>query len=952
MRWISLVLLVAFFGMEVHSAEPIDNIPAILELSRASAGRRLSVEFQATVYHQESEGLSFVAENDRFIAIIDINTPLRSGDRVRLSGHTRAGLINNYVVAHACEVIGRSELAEPESIDFDRIQLNSHDCRWVETGATIDAIRSDRELTQFDARFGGHRFQIVQPTRSHDYKSLLPLLGAEVRCTGNVAVKYDPMTNEIGVRIACPSGKLDIIQPPAVPLRAVEKRNAHEIWNDRESSVFRTQGLVTFCGDDGFYVESDDIGVWVQNSHQLPVAPGDFVEVVGSSAGLPEKPLEAKIIRVDDFWGLPTPPVTATKDLTAEKIESTRRTVRGELLDHRHERGKGEFTLRLGEQTVLCQTTCEASEFAELQLASAKIIQATGTCTFYAAGKHKFLMNLPAIGDLRVATRKQTVGLAKTVVMTSLLIVALLACLAWGSSLWSQVRRKNRDLAFLTAQLKMTFDSIEDPILTIDHEMRLISANRCATDILPLPDSLGEPIDDLEAFFREADPEFARHWSTLNRGDEVQRELRLVISSPRQQVYSVYTSPVTGDNQVGRADRLWVFSDITERERLHSQLLQAQKQEAIGQLAGGLAHDFNNLLTAIIGNISVALMHQDREINSVQTELAAAMEASQRASRLVTSLLGFSRRNALDLKPNQINSIIERILILLRPALHNRATIQVDLDSDLPMVKVDEHQLEQVLLNVVLNALDADASGQVTIETYTSVRRADDIDKRFIVISIQDKGHGMTSEVRSRIFEPYFTTKESGGTGLGLAMAEGIVHQHGGRIECESTPGSGSKFLIYLPAAPLLMHPNQQTFVNPVEPSIKGLTVLVVDDEEIVRQSLAAVLGSKSAKVRTAEGGHEAMQLLRTSHKEVDVILLDWKMPGLSGEQTLSLIKQNYPHLPTIVCSGFAFDCERLRTEGPIRPDAVLEKPAALDQLCEKIAELTSARAPENRKSA
>jgi two-component system cell cycle sensor histidine kinase/response regulator CckA len=381
-----------------------------------------------------------------------------------------------------------------------------------------------------------------------------------------------------------------------------------------------------------------------------------------------------------------------------------------------------------------------------------------------------------------------------------------------------------------------------------------------------------------------------------------------------------------------------VADDVTERRRLEEQLRDAQKMEAVGQLAGGVAHDFNNLLTVITGNVSLLLRRSDLSATH-REQLEEVERAALRGGELTKKLLGFSRRAPLSLEPIDLRAVARETAALLRRTLDPRVRLVVEEGSEPCTVLADAGEMSQVLLNLCLNGRDAmPEGGRLLIRTRT--REVSDEHARMVIdarpgeavcVTVEDTGHGIASEIRGRVFEPFFTTKEPGaGTGLGLAMVFGIVKQHQGWIELASDPAHGSRFDIYLPRH---VTPGQSESVAALAtpPSNARETVLFVDDEEAVRKLARAILSDHGYRVLLAEDGPSALALFEREWRAIDLVVLDLRMPRLSGRDTLHRLWVIDPGARVIISSGHAGEHERVAESEPIAGS--LAKPYGFEEL-------------------
>lgn len=368
------------------------------------------------------------------------------------------------------------------------------------------------------------------------------------------------------------------------------------------------------------------------------------------------------------------------------------------------------------------------------------------------------------------------------------------------------------------------------------------------------------------------------------------------------------------------------FIDLTEKKTLEAQFVQSQKMQAIGQLAGGVAHDFNNLLTAIIGFCDLLLLRHKPGDPSFG-DIMQIKQNSNRAANLVRQLLAFSRQQTLRPKVHDVGDILTEVSHLIRRLIG--ANIELDLvhGHDIGLVKVDEGQMEQVLINLAVNARDAmDESGKagakLTIETqnFTNRKPLELISEEmppghWTLIKVTDTGTGIPKKNLSRIFEPFFTTKAVGeGTGLGLATVYGIIRQTGGYLNVESTEGEGTTFLIYLPRASAAEAEAQEEAREKEDASeTKDLTgterILLVEDEDAVRTFSQRALTNKGYEVITAENGDNALQVFEAlENKQIDLLVTDVVMPGMDGPTLAQRMRQNSPNLKIIFMSGYTED--------------------------------------------
>ena len=355
--------------------------------------------------------------------------------------------------------------------------------------------------------------------------------------------------------------------------------------------------------------------------------------------------------------------------------------------------------------------------------------------------------------------------------------------------------------------------------------------------------------------------------------------------------------------------------DITETKRLESQLQQAQKMEAVGTLAGGIAHDFNNLLQAVQGYADLLLLRKkqnDPDYNKLQEIIRVA----KRGAELTQQLLTFSRKVESERRPLALNREVAAVKKLLERTIPKMVKVELQLADDPNIVNADPVQIEQVMMNLAVNATDSmPEGGKLTIATENVVLDEKYCEKylevkpgNYVLLTISDTGHGMDRETLEHIFDPFYTTKEVGkGTGLGLAMVYGIVKSHEGYIMCRSEPGEGTTFKIYLPA---LLDGTETTEEEAAEIPVKGgtETILLVDDEESLLGMGKDLLTRFGYTVLTSADGESALELFRQENKRIDLIVLDLIMPGMGGRRCLEELLKIDSHAKVLIASGYSPD--------------------------------------------
>ncbi len=404
---------------------------------------------------------------------------------------------------------------------------------------------------------------------------------------------------------------------------------------------------------------------------------------------------------------------------------------------------------------------------------------------------------------------------------------------------------------------------------------------------------------------------------------------------------SIFNADVWSRDTVvgGRAVRVCTISDVTERVTLQHELQQAQKMEAVGQLAGGIAHEFNNLLTTIIA--SAELLAEEAQSDRSPADLGEIRRAAERGASLTRALLAFSRRQVLRAEVTTLSDVVRNVEPLLRPLTSDGIELKTDLIGDAWPVRVDPGQIQHVILNLAENAQDAMPSGgTLTLSTHNTSLAEEESGKGRVIpageyaeLRVRDSGIGMDDITRSRIFEPFFTTKPSPeGTGLGLSTAYGIVRQMGGFVTVDSLPGHGTSFHILLPPV------GHQAPHDAA--AVARRTVLVVEDEDAVRRLTCQVLEHLGFSVLSAEDGASALTMIEAGLPSIDLLITDLVMPGVSGRDVASRLGSVHPDLPVIFVSGYVDDAAGQL--GVLESGlAVLHKPFSIESLGNAVQRVT-----------
>jgi len=481
-----------------------------------------------------------------------------------------------------------------------------------------------------------------------------------------------------------------------------------------------------------------------------------------------------------------------------------------------------------------------------------------------------------------------------------------------SADLASELKQKEQETRLAKEDWELTFDSIADVVMVLDPDLTILRANRAAVKMFGGSEGgiIGRPCFELFYKSDQRCPD-CPVWQVQASGLPASAEINC---APSGSLFEITVSPVA--DRMGQITRMvHVARDLSEKKRLESELRQAQKMEAVGTLAGGIAHDFNNLLT-VIQCCSEFAISEAAESGRTDENLEAILDTAKRGSALTKQLLLFSRR-----KPNSsqkqlldLNFILKSLGKMLEKGLSPSVLQTYKLAPDLCQIQGDSCQLEQVVMNLAVNASHAmPEGGTLTIETrnlrlgpdcHHSLRELRPGD--YVLLSVTDTGHGMDQETLARIYEPFFTTKKVGeGTGLGLSVVFGIVQEHNGQIECRSEVNVGTTFSIYLPA--IHQRGNKSEPKAAAAPSLPGgsETIMVVDDEAPIRSLLERHLRKLGYNVLSAADGEMGLSTYREATRHPHAVILDLGMPKMSGWECLEKLVAFDPLVKVMVATGY-----------------------------------------------
>ena len=944
-RWIILVVL-AFPSWVVRAdTEPIRDLETFRLLSQQEAISERPVSLEATVLYLDPVlNWMFVADGSARAFVTRVSHGvLAPGVRVSIEGRTAPGEVLPVLRSDRVRIVSDAAvLPEPARIDdLGQLSLGDHDSDWVELEADVLQAVIQPEHTVFVARSGETRF-FATVAEAMTLEAARDWVGARVRMRGALGYRFevepfrepDPVDPRlVSYELFVPSARDLVVREAAVetvwPRERDKVASLYRDWPGARG--FHLLGRATAVEARSIVVEDGGAGFRLDAAFLPEIAIGSIVEVAarqdrGGIRAAVVRPLGAAMLR----W----PPKVGIAEASRPGNRFRRVTVSG-APEWTGEPGASEFLLHGSEGArARVSFTDDVRNLETSQLDTARRIEVTGVA-LPPAEDGVLPLVVSRVEDLFVVDRSSPFAPRSVAATVGVLFFAVAGSLLWVRGLRNRVAEKSQYLDDTTAQLEASYEAVQEGLVAVDNRGIVLAANRSARAILGCDLAAGDPasrvldaIDDQlpsTGEVREAFRQARAHSAWRGR-------FEWTADSPREKAVIVQTAPIPDPKEPRSSlGRLWLLRDETRQRSLERRLLQSQKLEAIGTLAGGVAHDFNNLLTVIRGNLELA---RSADLSpTLASCLDDAEVATESAGQVVRKLLTFSRTTPVAPRPCDLGELVHEVESMVRHMIDPTIKIQVSVEEGLPLIHGDPVMLEQVLLNLCVNARDAmPDGGTISIAAATA---SGGPTPEAVMLTVRDTGRGMTEDERAKVFEPFFTTKEPGkGTGLGLSVSYGIVHQHEGTIECDSVPGIGTEFRIAFPARrDLVKRPRDPA--SPVSKPRYASFALVVDDDLRVREVGARLLERAGYRVEAVGSGRDAVALVEA--EAPDVVVLDLTMPGLSGREVLRRIRQGrHPRTPVVLCTGYdASDHELASSEA----DAFVQKPYTAQDLLNAVAD-------------
>ena len=947
-----MIALIAFVQPAAGqtSSGPVRTIVELAKMNGQQNLGTISVDVIATVNHWDPDEFQlYVQEADEAIFASIGNCEyqtipeLKTGDVIHIIGVFEP--MDYRIDATKVEFIRSGKPVVPLPLQFSTVALGEYWSRFAITKGTVKStVLSDGQTylllddagTEFVAR-------IKKPMTDAE---LVSLIGNDVELTGTIGCEVDPATyapTRFIVHLMEPESLKSLRTSDQFGYQSTTLADLAQDPPTSEAMPFQVSCQLVHVQDSRLLLEDGETSLAIETSATKLLNRGDLVTVRGTTRKT-ENGFDRAIhcVHVIGKSDLAPAGIVSARTIVDQNLKDRRISVVGELKSV-ESAGRHRCLLFESDGVRYSVEFDECDEvFNRLPLALLGTVRSSGWIEESPKPAEHFVVKLASSVDLQILKAQSSVD--HQWVMACYILLAT-AALFFGCACFfkRQVTGKSDELSEMTVRLDSMFEAIRDGILVVDRQGHPERSNKRLGEILGLDDTEFPNTNSVKnslARLFEYEEGFRSFWQTVENDPGCIRNI-VLNTKPANGARSlvIETVPVYDEAEHVMA-RLWTFSDVTEKQELESRLQQAQKMEAVGRLAGGVAHDFNNLLMVLSGSLELfQRQYAETTPDGAIRLIASAEGATEKAAQLVKQLLGFSRKTALDLRVADLNGVVSSLQTMLKHSIDANVEIRLRLAADLWLAKIDPIQIEQMLLNLCLNARDAlpKRGGRITILTEnvpkSSLGEA-------VRITVQDDGIGMSDEVRGKMFEPFFTTKPVGeGTGLGLAMSLGIVDQHNGKIHCESTPGKGSRFEIEIPRTldTVSIHSFPANGHGDARTVLDSASILLADDEPTVREIAARMLQQLGYDVVTVSDGQAALDMMRID-SGIQLVILDLTMPGVSGFEAFGEISRLYPTIPVIISSGYVCDLDEFTREFQRTPVAVMSKPFRVDELGEQVA--------------
>jgi len=904
----------------------------IRQLSPPEVEKAYPVHLHGVVTYYDSVAPNLFVQDSTAGIWVDVAgaaNPPRPGQLIDLEGVVGPGFTPIVAKAH-WTVLGSGAMPRPQAVVFSELATGADDSQWVQIEGIVRSfiLEAAGNVLVIDVSTAGG----VITVRIPDYHAPFPmeLIDANVRFRGVSGTAFNRQNQLVSVHLFVPSLRDLVVVDPALSdpfSMATSPIGSLATFAAKGINVHRVKlkGIVTAqLPGRGLYVKDATGGLYVQTQDGGVVEPGTEVEAVGFPAlGGYTPVLRSARFRPTHRHQVLTALRITPKEALFGSYDAQLVEIEGVLQADRPDNAGGHIVVTESGNLVFHALI----DYARIQspwpnlLAGTKM-RLTGICSVRTdengnASEFRIILRSPQ--DIVVLARPPWLNASRALSLLGLLVAVIVGAFVWLLSLRRRVlrqtgviRRQIESEAHLEQRYRSLIENSPYGIASLDKDCQLLDVNPAFRHIAG--SSLSESVSGLQLrdVLQFSAPDLGRFNRLLELGGTFQHaEFTCQKRNTSELILRVSGHVIPEQKDISSRVEI-ILEDITSQRQLEQQLFQNHKIEAVGRLAGGVAHDFNNLLMIISGHVSL-LLHKFGRNSAEAQKLQIVEEAAGRAAGLTRQLLAYSRKQVLEPKVLAIDPLVRNLEGMLRRLIREDIELRTELNGRDARVKVDPNQLEQVLINLAVNARDAMPEGGLLLIRTERPRvlprhqlPSPLAGGSYVLITVSDSGVGMDSATQERLFEPFFTTKEMGkGTGLGLSMVYGIVRQSGGHIVVDSAPGKGSRFQLFLPLVeqPVSSGASRTSELPPARG--KG-NILLVEDEKELRALLAETLTDLGYTVLQAGDGEEALEIAKSALASMDMLITDMVMPRMNGRELTKSLRARRPGLPVLFISGYS----------------------------------------------
>ncbi len=959
-------------GRETNAAaiEVLRTVREVRTLSKTRAAERLPVRLQGVVtYADPAWPHFFLQDNTGALFVRAWRGGLRPGEWVDVEGVTDAGGIARMIVDATLRPLGTASFPEPLHVDLPVLFSEAYDCAWVELEGVVRSVADQPGHVMLKVVGEQGAFEAVVPTPG-EAAGLRRLVNARVRLRGVCTGVLNSRDQWVSVQLRVPNEEaINVVMPAPGDVFAIASRPINTVNRESLSLLglqrVRVRGQVTLQGaEHQFYLQDETGAILAKPAQQGRVTVGEVLDVVGYPAadGLANCLEEALFQRSQESLTVTARVASAETILPQGRFDRELVVMEGQLRNDPGGSALSSLIVQSGAVVFPAQFESAETNLTIPSWRAGSVVRLTGVCRVQPDNRNEprsFGLLLRSADDVQVLLAPSWWTPRHAVLMGAGFLLVVAAVLAWVYLLRRQVQEK-------AEQIRKRIES--EAAL----EKRLSLVWETSAEGMRLSDALGSTVKVNEAYCRMVGkPREELEGHSLAVAYQEDQRARILDSYHRRFESRTILQHVEEELALWNGKKVWFgvtnamleqpgfeslvlsqFRDVTlrrqaeaERAKLQTQLVQAQKMESVGRLAGGVAHDFNNMLQVILGNLDVSLQ-QVSPGSPVRSDLEEAQRAARRSADLTRQLLAFARRQTVMPKVLDLNEVVASMLKMLQRLIGEDIQLAWVPGRVLWRVKMDPAQLDQILANLTVNARDAiDGVGKVTLETCNltlnavdAATYADGVPGEYVLLCVSDNGPGMSPEVLEHLFEPFFTTKEVGkGTGLGLATVYGIVKQNGGLIKVHSGLGKGTAINICLPRC--CEETDRSTESGRGKLPRGNETILLVEDEEQILKLGERFLQRQGYTVLAAHTPEDALLQTRAHAESIHLLITDVVMPGMNGLELKQRVEQFKPGIQCLFMSGYTADV--ISRQGVLEEGVqFLQKPFNAEELATRVRQL------------